>query len=125
MPIAHRTEEIKTVTKKIDASNKLNLDAIETLSDVTKKMDITKTPVFSTENPLVQEKFTEDEGQDEKTPKYSDTVIARLSKGKRNEFKSFFSKYGITMNSGIEMCIEYVLDQVNSGILKISKAGIK
>ncbi|MCR4715281.1 MAG: hypothetical protein K5751_13000 [Treponemataceae bacterium] len=57
--------------------------------------------------------------------KYSDVVMARLTPGKRNIFKGFFSTNGITMNSGIEMCIEYVMDQVKSGNLTISKAGIK
>lgn len=57
--------------------------------------------------------------------KYSDVVMARLTPGKRNIFKGFFSTNGLTMNSGIEMCIEYVMDQVNNGNLTISKAGIK
>lgn len=57
--------------------------------------------------------------------KYSDVVMARLTPGKRNIFKGFFSTYGLTMNSGIEMCIEYVMDQVKAGNLTISKAGIK
>lgn len=57
--------------------------------------------------------------------KYSDVIMARLSPGMRNVFKAFFSEHGITMNSGVEMCVEYVMDRVRSGDLKISKAGIK
>ena len=57
--------------------------------------------------------------------KYSDVIMARLSPGRRNVFKAFFSEHGITMNSGVEMCVEYVMDRVRSGDLRISKAGIK
>lgn len=63
------------------------------------------------------------ENQDGK--KYSDTIIARLSKGKRAIFKSFFSRHGITMTSGIEMCVEYVMSQIENGNATISKAGVK
>lgn len=69
-----------------------------------------------------EEKTAESSGS---SPKYSDVIMARLTKGKRNVFKAFFSEYGITINSGVEMCIEYVMDQVKAGNLKISKAGIK
>lgn len=57
--------------------------------------------------------------------KYSDVIMARLSPGRRNVFKAFFSEHGLTMNSGVEMCVEYVMEQVRSGNLRISKAGIR
>lgn len=112
MPIAKRPE---TEIKKVNASNKLSSDALETLNIVSKKSEPTPEPVKEVENETTS-------SDDQK--KYSDTVIARLTHGKRAEFKSFFAKYGITMNSGIEMCIEYVINQVGQENAKISKAGV-
>lgn len=111
MPIAHRPE---SEIKKVNATNQLSLDAIETINNVSKK------PESIVEN---TEEISHNMSSDD-TKKYSDTVIARLTKGKRSEFKSFFAKYGITMNSGIEMCIEYVINQVEQENAKISKAGV-
>lgn len=106
MPIAKKAE---SEIKKVNASNQLSQDVVETISDLSKRPDAE----------------TQKDEVSSSTAKYSDTVIARLTKGKRAEFKSFFSKYGVTMNSGIEMCIEYVMSQVDSGNAKISKAGVK
>lgn len=114
MPIAHRTDV--DYQRKIDASNKLNTDAIETLSDIGKKL----TSDISSQN-TIQTHTTPEEKTSSK--KYSDTILVRLSKGKRSIYKSFFSMYGLTMNSGIEMSIEFLKEMVESGEIKISKAG--
>ena len=113
MAIAKKTE---SKIRKVNATNQLSLDTLETLNNVSKKPEVFFEPVK--ESPK-----KETSADDSK--KYSDTVIARLTKGKRSEFKSFFAKYGITMNSGIEMCIEYVISQVEHENAKISKAGVQ
>lgn len=112
MPIAKKSESEMV---KVNVSNQLAPDALETLTELNKKIPETEVAPSEPES-----SETVETGK-----KYSDTVIARLSTGKRAEFKSFFSKYGITMNSGIEMCIEYVMEQVESGNARISKAGVK
>lgn len=116
MPIAKREDG---AIKPVAVSNSLAPDALNTLSTVSKIQaeEPAAKPVIKAE----PEKLTAKENE----PKYSDTVIARLSSGKRAEFKSFFAKYGITMNSGIEMSIEYVMEMVNNGNARISKAGVK
>ena len=117
MPIAKRED---SPIKKIEVSNKLAPDALQTLQEMSESPQIIN-PVKANSENLNQKK---NPAADESDKKYSDTVIARLSKGKRNEFKSFFSQYGITMNSGIEMSIEYVMRQVRAGEATISKGGI-
>lgn len=119
MPIAHKSESNVIPQKKVEASNKLNLDAIATLTDVGKKIEIKEEPIQEYQPPVsvLPEEKTE-------AKKYADTVLARFSKGKRNEFKAFFSSNGVSMNSGIEMCIEYVKNKVESGELTMSKAGL-
>lgn len=122
MPIAHKDE---SEIKKVNASNQLAPDALETLNSL-RKNDAAETESRQ-QAPASVSRIQED--ADERAAggsrKYSDTVIARLSSGKRAEFKAFFAQHGVTMNSGIEMCIEYVMDQVESGNARISKAGVK
>lgn len=121
MPIARKDDGAVTTTiKPVAVSNELAPDVRSTLSTVS-KISVEETP--KTVAPKVEAEKKTEAKTDE--PKYSDTVIARLSSGKRAEFKSFFAKYGITMNSGIEMSIEYVMEMVNNGNARISKAGVK
>lgn len=121
MPIAHKTDI--DYQKKIDASNKLNTDAIETLSDISRRI----TPDASFQNNVPNQNTsvgpTQASEEETSSKKYSDTVLVRLSKGKRSIYKSFFSMYGLTMNSGIEMSIEFLKEMVESGEIRISKAG--
>ncbi len=124
MPIARKDE---SQIKKVDVSNKLAPDALQTLHEMSmphKTIEPEKRVEENTSFSARTELKTSEPAAQESDKKYSDTVIARLSKGKRNEFKSFFSQYGITMNSGIEMSIEYVMRKVRSGEASISKGGI-
>ena len=113
MAIAKKAE---SEIKKVNVTNQLSLDTLETLNNVSKKPEVFVEPV---------KESSKEETPADDSKKYSDTVIARLTKGKRSEFKSFFAKYGITMNSGIEMCIEYVKSQVEQENVSISKAGVQ
>ena len=126
MPIAKKDE---SQIKKVDVSNRLAPDALQTLHEMTKTIehqdDVNAIAGQQVKTiPDDSNKTNISNAAAESDKKYSDTVIARLSKGKRNEFKAFFSSYGITMNSGIEMCIEYVMRQVRAGEASISKGGI-
>lgn len=56
--------------------------------------------------------------------KYSDSVNLRLTTGKRNEFKTFFTQCEISMNQGFEMAVDYLIREVKAGNIKVSKSGI-
>lgn len=101
--------------------NQVSAIRIQEISEATKNNDSLQQK--SAPAPVVE--TAEEPAETGSSKKYSDVIMARLTKGKRNVFKAFFSEYGITVNSGVEMCIEYVMDQVRAGNIKISKAGIK
>ncbi len=108
------------IKKEVDQIKKPELKNLNQVSNIRINQieEVSGNPVET----VVDKKIQPDESQGKK---YSDVVMARLTPGKRNIFKGFFSTNGLTMNSGIEMCIEYVMDQVKNGNLTISKAGIK
>lgn len=56
--------------------------------------------------------------------RYADSVNLRLSSGKRNEFKMFFTRCEISMNQGFEAAVDYLIREVKEGRVKVSKGGI-
>lgn len=83
----------------------------------------------------IENNFAKDESAPETTPaelpvdskaksKYSDSVNLRLTTGKRNEFKTFFTQCEISMNQGFEMAVDYLIREVKAGNIKVSKSGI-
>ena len=56
--------------------------------------------------------------------KYADAVNLRLTSGKRNEFKKFFTECEISMNQGFEMAVDYILRETKAGRINVSKSGI-
>ncbi|WP_294431586.1 hypothetical protein [uncultured Treponema sp.] len=56
--------------------------------------------------------------------KYADSVNLRLTSGKRNEFKKFFTECEISMNQGFEMAVDYILRESKAGRIVVSKSGI-
>ena len=56
--------------------------------------------------------------------KYADSVNLRLTSGKRNEFKKFFTDCEISMNQGFEMAVDYILRETKAGRIVVSKSGI-
>lgn len=56
--------------------------------------------------------------------KYADSVNLRLTSGKRNEFKKFFTECEISMNQGFEMAVDYILRETKAGRITVSKSGI-
>lgn len=56
--------------------------------------------------------------------KYSDSVNLRLTSGKRNEFKKFFTDCEISMNQGFEMAVDYIMREVRAGRITVSKSGV-
>ncbi|MCR4821503.1 MAG: hypothetical protein K5873_01360 [Treponema sp.] len=60
----------------------------------------------------------------EKKEKYADVMNIRLSKGRRNEIKTFCTSCGITITQYIETSFEFLAKEVADGNLVISKGGI-
>ena len=56
--------------------------------------------------------------------KYADSVNLRLTSGRRNEFKKFFTDCEISMNQGFEMAVDYILKESKAGRIVVSKSGI-
>lgn len=61
---------------------------------------------------------------DTKKEKYADVMNVRLSKGRRNEIKTFCTSCGISITQYIESSFEYLAKEVAAGKLIISKGGI-
>ena len=60
----------------------------------------------------------------EKKEKYADVMNVRLSKGRRNEIKTFCSSCGVSVTQYIESSFEYLSKEVAAGRIVISKGGI-
>ena len=61
---------------------------------------------------------------EEKKEKYADVMNIRLSKGRRNEIKTFCSGCGISITQYIESSFEFLSKEVAAGRIVISKGGI-
>lgn len=111
MPLAHKTTPAQNPTLpdalKNQISNNFKKDAEDT--------EIETTPLnLPKEEPIrVPAKS-----------KYADSVNLRLTSGKRNEFKKFFTECEISMNQGFEMAVDYILRESKAGRISISKSGI-
>lgn len=64
------------------------------------------------------------ENESQAKSKYSDSVNLRLTSGKRNEFKKFFTDCEISMNQGFEMAVDFIMREARAGRIHVSKSGI-
>lgn len=80
-----------------------------------------ESPVKTQENSPVSVPSNEEEKKD----KYADVMNIRLSKGRRNEIKTFCSGCGVSVTQYIETSFEYLQNEVAAGRIVISKGGIK
>lgn len=110
MPLAHKTNP-QTTTTSIPDSLK------NQISNNFKKDDEFKSSVTS-------EPKAENPAPAAAKSKYADSVNLRLTSGKRNEFKKFFTECEISMNQGFEMAVDYILRETKAGRITVSKSGI-
>lgn len=57
--------------------------------------------------------------------KYNDVANLHFSRGKKAEFKAFFSAHEVTLVQGVENAVNYIMKEVKAGRLKISRNGIE
>ena len=110
MPLAHKTTPVTKSDLPDVLKNQIsnNFKKEETFSET-----VTPEP----EAPVVKTETTSKR-------KYADSVNLRLTSGKRNEFKKFFTDCEISMNQGFEMAVDYILRETKAGRINVSKSGI-
>lgn len=42
-----------------------------------------------------------------------------------NEYKKFFGSYGFSFNRGLRMCMDFVKNEVDDGLLSVSESGFR
>lgn len=57
--------------------------------------------------------------------KYNDVANLHFSRGKKAEFKAFFSAHEVTLVQGVENAVNYIMKEVKAGRLKVSRNGIE
>lgn len=62
---------------------------------------------------------------DEKRGKYSDVANLHFTRGKKAEFRAFFSSHEVTLVQGVETAVNYIMKEVKAGRLTISRNGIE
>ena len=119
MPIAKKAtisqdflEQIKNNTTKATA---------QALSEIQNSTVSTANPQFTE----ISQTAPVDSESTGKKEKYADVMNIRLSKGRRNEIKTFCSSCGISVTQYIESSFEYLAEEVAAGRIVISKGGIK
>lgn len=82
------------------------------------------TPVEPIQNPLA-EPSTNIETVEKPKSKYNDVANLHFSRGKKAEFKAFFSAHEVTLVQGVENAVNYIMKEVKAGRLKVSRNGIE
>ena len=113
MPIATKT---KTTLLTDDFKNQIanNLSVVEAPVNFTKSEPTVQTV------PVAQEETTE-----KPKGKYTDVANLHFSRGKKAEFKAFFSAHEVTLVQGVENAVNYIMKEVKAGRLKVSRNGIE
>lgn len=57
--------------------------------------------------------------------KYNDVANLHFSKGKKAEFKAFFSSHEVSLVQGVENAVTYIMKEVKAGRLRVSRNGIE
>ncbi len=110
MPLAHKTTPVTTSTLPDALKNQIS-------NNFKKDESFSETVTSAPEVPAAKTESTSKR-------KYADSVNLRLTSGKRNEFKKFFTDCEISMNQGFEMAVNYILRETKAGRINVSKSGI-
>lgn len=120
MPIASRTKPsliTNELREQIQNNGKIELDTpSETTPDLrTEQFQVSK-PAVSVTNPAKTE---------ETKGRYNDVANLHFSRGKKAEFKAFFSSHEVTLVQGVENAVNYIMKEVKAGRLTVSRNGIE
>ena len=109
MPIATKTKtSLLTDDFKNQIVNNLSIDTVPVEP---------ATPVVTEEKvPVVKA---------EPKSKYNDVANLHFSRGKKAEFKAFFSAHEVTLVQGVENAVNFIMKEVKAGRLTISRNGIE
>ena len=110
MPLAHKTTPVTTSTLPDALKNQIS-------NNFKKDESFSETVTSEPEAPGVKAETTSKRN-------YADSVNLRLTSGKRNEFKKFFTDCEMSMNQGFEMAVDYILRETTAGRINVSKSGI-
>lgn len=116
MPLATKIGP-KLITEDFAKQIQNNLDT--PISTETVKTEAPKQVTEILNNPNPAESPKESRG------KYSDVANLHFSRGKKAEFKGFFSSNEVTLVQGVELSVSYIIKEVRAGRLTISRNGIE
>lgn len=107
---------IATKTKTSLLSEEFKSQIVNNLSLDTNLEETKRSPGKEVETP---------NGNMEPKGKYNDVANLHFSRGKKAEFKSFFSAHEVTLVQGVENAVNFIMKEVKAGRLNISRNGIE
>ena len=117
MPIATKT---KTTLLTDDFKNQI----ASNLSVITPP-PVMQEPVVKAENNETNLEQSFEIPSEKPKGKYNDVANLHFSRGKKAEFKAFFSAHEVTLVQGVENAVNYIMKEVKAGRLKVSRNGIE
>lgn len=82
-------------------------------------------PVKETVPPVTTSVSSPEDVSEKPKGKYNDVANLHFSRGKKAEFKAFFSANEVTLVQGVENAVNYIMKEVKAGRLKVSRNGIE
>lgn len=116
MPLATKTGQ-KLITEDFAKQIQNNIETTITSEAVETESPKKVTELLNNQNPV--------ESSKESRGKYSDVANLHFSRGKKAEFKGFFSSNEVTLVQGVELSVSYIIKEVRAGRLTISRNGIE
>ena len=115
------------IATKIKPQNKSSFLPEDFQNQIANNLTVDNTPEQEFEvpaTPVVQPVSAEVQKTETKS-KYNDVANLHFSRGKKAEFKAFFSANEVTLVQGVENAVNYIMKEVKAGRLKVSRNGIE
>lgn len=104
----------------IATKTKTSLLSDEFKNQIANNLSIDTTPVEQQKTVVTPQVATQ-----EPKSKYNDVANLHFSRGKKAEFKAFFSAHEVTLVQGVENAVNFIMKEVKAGRLTISRNGIE
>ena len=95
------------------------------LTQIANNISVDNTPEPKIETPATPVVQPVEVQKTEPKSKYNDVANLHFSRGKKAEFKAFFSAHEVTLVQGVENAVNYIMKEVKAGRLKVSRNGIE